>query len=204
MNLSVYFVTPDSPDDALVLAALRGGVNIIQLRDKHASDKAMLAQALRLKAMADDFDVPLIINDRIAVAIECGAAGLHIGQSDGDPVKAREALGPDRILGLSIENETQLASMLELSVGTIDYIGAGPIRATATKADHAEPIGFEALSRICRDSSVPTVAIGGINGDDIAALKEAGAAGLAIVSAISGAENPELAARHLVKEWNKP
>ncbi|WP_319528896.1 thiamine phosphate synthase [uncultured Cohaesibacter sp.] len=203
MNLSVYFVTPDNPAEALVLAALRGGAGVVQLRDKHATDEEMIAKALRIKEMTDAHKVPLIINDRVAVAKAIDAAGLHIGQSDGDPVVMREAIGPDKILGLSIENEDQLVAMKALPEGTIDYIGAGPIRATATKTDAADPIGFEALGRICEASPVATVAIGGIGKADIAALKALGCAGLSVVSAISAAEDPEAATRDLVKEWSK-
>lgn len=203
MNYSVYFVTPDDPDEGLVLAALKGGATLLQLRDKHATSADMILKARRLVTLADEFDVPVIINDRLDVALESGAAGLHIGQSDGDPVNIREGLGPDKILGLSIETEDQLTAMKAMPKGTVDYIGAGPVRATATKADHAEPFGFEILGRICAASPVPTVAIGGIGKADIPALKQAGCAGLAIVSAISAASNPEEATCSLVTSWRQ-
>ncbi|PLW75985.1 thiamine phosphate synthase [Cohaesibacter celericrescens] len=201
MNLSVYFVTPHNPDDSLVLAALKGGASVIQLRDKTASDAVLIAQARRLVAMAEDFNIPLIINDRVEVALASGASGLHMGQSDGDPVAVRAALGLDKILGLSIENEVQLATMAALPKGTLDYIGAGPVRATASKLNHATPIGFETLARIAKAAPVPCVGIGGVKQADIATVKAAGCAGLAIVSAISGAVDPELATRQLVASW---
>ncbi|MBC2837341.1 thiamine phosphate synthase [Paragemmobacter straminiformis] len=200
MNLSVYFVTPDGAEDALVLAALRGGVGIVQLRDKNVSDAEMTAQALRLLPLCRAAGVPLVINDRLSVALASGADGLHMGQGDGDPEAVRAALGAGKILGLSIETEAQLAA---IPPDCIDYIGAGPIRATATKPDAAAPFGFDGLARIAAQSPVPTVAIGGIGQGDVAALKAAGCAGLAIVSAISAAADPETATRALVTAWGQ-
>ena len=201
MNLSIYFVTPDGVDDDLVFAALRGGATIIQLRDKHASDAEMIAQAKRLLPRLREAGVPLIIDDRIEVALASGADGLHIGQSDGDPADMRQRLGQGPILGLSIENESQLARMPRTG---IDYIGAGPVRATLTKPDHATPIGFDGLAEIAMASRVPTVAIGGIGIDDIPRLKQAGCAGIAVVSAISAAPDPEAASRAMAGQWRQP
>lgn len=198
MNLSVYFVTPDGAEDAVVLAALRGGATVIQLRDKQATDAEMIAQARRLLPACAAAGVPLIINDRIEVALASGASGLHIGQSDGDPRMIRAALGRDHILGLSVETLDQLAA---LPNNDVDYIGAGPVRATATKPDHALPIGMEGLARIVAACPVPTVAIGGVSATDIAKLKSIGCAGLAVVSAIAQAPDPELAARDMVHRW---
>jgi len=200
MILSVYFVTPDGVDDDLVLAALRGGATTIQLRDKHATDAEMISQARRLLPHLRRAKVPLIINDRIEVALATQADGLHIGQSDGDPTEARTALGPAPILGLSIETPKQLAEMP--STG-ISYIGASPIRATPTKPDHAAPLGFEGLARLIAKASVPTVAIGGIGLTDIPRLKATGCAGIAVVTAISAADDPEAATRDLVSAWQK-
>lgn len=201
MSWAVYFVKPDGADDALVLAALRGGATAVQLRDKAASDAAMVAQAQRLLPHCRAAGVALVINDRLSVALASGADGLHIGQGDGDPQIARAALGPDRILGLSIETEAQLAA---IPAGCIDYIGAGPIRATATKPDAAAPLGMDGLARIAARSPVPTVAIGGIGLADVAALRAAGCAGMAVVSAISAATNPQSATRALVAAWGTP
>lgn len=201
MNLSVYFVTPDGPDDALILAALRGGARTIQLRDKRATDAEMIAQARRLLPPMRAAGVPLIINDRLEAALASGADGLHVGQSDGDPAHLRAALGPDPILGLSIETEAQLAAIP--ANARIDYIGAGPVRATATKPDHAAPIGFDGLARIAAAAPVPTVAIGGIGAADIPRVKSAGCAGFAVVSAISAAPDPEAATRTLAATWRE-
>ena len=203
MDLSVYFVTPHNPDEGLVLAALEGGATIIQLRDKVASDDELIALAKRLGPIAKDHNVPLIINDRIEVALASGASGLHMGQSDGDPAKIRAKLGSELILGLSIENEEQMAKAAELPKGTLDYVGIGPVRATPSKIDHAPPIGFETLSRIANASPVPAVAIGGVKEEDIPMVKAAGCAGLAIVSAISEAADPKAAAAKLVEQWRQ-
>ena len=199
MRLSVYFVTPDGAEDALVLAALRGGASVIQLRDKRATEAEMIAQARRLRPALRAAGVPLIVNDRLEVALAAGAEGLHIGQSDGDPAAARAALGPGRLLGLSIEAEAQLDA---IPAATIDYVGVGPVRATATTPDHAAPVGLDGLARIAAAAPVPTVAIGGVGAADIPRLRAAGCAGLAVVSAIAAAPDPEAATRTLVQAWS--
>lgn len=200
MNLSVYFVTPDGAEDALILAALRGGAQVVQLRDKSASDAEMIAQARRIRPHVARAGAALIINDRLAVALAVQADGLHIGQGDGDPRLARQALGPDRLLGLSIETAAQLAGM---PPGCVDYIGAGPVRATATKPDHAAPLGFGGLAQVVAAAPVPVVAIGGLGLADVAPLRGAGCAGLAVVSAIAAAADPEAATRALVTAWRQ-
>lgn len=197
MKLSVYFVTPDGVDDALVLAALRGGASVVQLRDKTASDAEMLAQAQRLLPHLRAAGVPLVINDRIEVALACGAEGLHIGQSDGDPRQIRTLLGDGPLLGLSVETEAHVAAV----PAGVDYLGVGPVRATASKPDHATPIGLDGLARMVTATRLPAVAIGGVGLADIPALKRAGCAGLAVVSAISAAPDPEAAARALAEAW---
>jgi thiamine-phosphate pyrophosphorylase len=141
--------------------------------------------------------VKLIVNDRVEVAIATGAHGLHIGQGDGDPLTIRRRIGPGMILGLSVETEALARSVPR----GIDYIGAGPVRATATKPDHATPIGFDGLARIVRTAALPTVAIGGIAHADAAAVKAAGAVGMAVVSAISRAPDPQAAMRALLDAW---
>lgn len=204
MTLSVYFVTPDAgsaPVETLVAAALRGGATVVQLRDKTATDAEMIALARRLHALLAPRGVPLIINDRVEVMLASGAEGLHVGQTDAPVDEMRRRIGPDRILGLSIEAEGQLAA---LPPGVVDYIGVGPIRATGSKADHAAPIGFDGLARICRAAPVPAVAIGGIGLADVAALKQAGAVGMAVISAIAGAPDPEAATRALADAWGQP
>ena len=142
--------------------------------------------------------VGLIVNDRIEVALAAGAHGLHIGQGDGDPGQARERLGPARILGLSVETPEQALR----APSCVDYVGAGPVRATATKPDHAMPVGIAGLARIAARVTVPTIAIGGLGPGDAALLKRAGATGLAVVTAVTRAADPEAATRALVREWS--
>nr|WP_217983289.1 thiamine phosphate synthase [Actibacterium ureilyticum] len=180
------------------LAAARAGAGVVQLRDKHASDDAMIAQARALKAGLDPLGVPLIVNDRIAVAQAVGAAGVHVGQGDDSAARARAVLGPGAIVGLSVETDAQLAAV---DWGTVDYIGASPVYATPTKPDHAAPLGLDGLARLCAGARGPVVAIGGLGVDNAAAIRRAGAAGVAVVSAICGAEDPGAATRRLLQAW---
>ncbi|MEL5876352.1 thiamine phosphate synthase [Cereibacter sphaeroides] len=200
MNLSLYFVTPDGAEglEQLVAAAVRGGATLVQLRDKHRSDAELIPLARRLVAALDAQGVPLIVNDRIEVVLASGAAGLHVGQGDLGVAEARRRIGPDRLLGLSVEAPEHLEA---LPLGIVDYVGAGPVRATASKPDHAPPIGFEGLARLVAAAPVPAVAIGGLGAGDAGAVKAAGAAGMAVVSAIGAAADPEAAARALAVEW---
>lgn len=198
MSIGIYFVTPDGCEDALVRAALAGGAGMIQLRDKTATDAEMTAQARRLLPMCRAAGVPLIVNDRLEVAMAAGVDGLHIGQGDGDPAGMRVRLGPARHLGLSIETAAQLGAMPD---GMISLIGVGPVHATATKPDHAQPLGLAGTAAIIAQSPVPAVAIGGVIAADIPGLKRAGAAGIAVVSAIAAARDPVAATRALVQTW---
>lgn len=203
MNLSVYFVTPEGLGDALpalVVQAAQGGATLVQLRDKTMDDAAMTRLARQLIAALAPFGVPLIINDRIEVALACGAAGLHVGQGDLPVTEARRRLGPGPCLGLSIETEAQVRA---LPPGVVDYIGVGPVRATATKPDHAAPIGLSGLARITAAAPVPVVAIGGLGLADVAGVKAAGAAGLALVSAIAAAADPAAAAKGFAQAWGQ-
>lgn len=196
-DLSLYLVT----DAALcrghgleqtVEAAVRGGVTIVQLRDKHASDEQMTAQAKRLKALLAGTGVPLIINDRLQVALESQADGLHVGQSDAAVQEARRLLGEQAIIGLSINTIAQLqATPFEL----LDYVGIGPVFATESKQDHAQPTGFGGLAALVKACPLPSVAIGGLKASHAISVQRAGANGLAVISAICGQPDPYQAAR---------
>lgn len=179
-------------------AAARGGAWAVQLRDKTATDAELVPLARALGAELRALGVRLIVNDRLEVALAAKADGLHLGQGDGDPVAARARLGPGRLLGLSIETEAQCAA---IPPGVVDYVGAGPVRATATKPDHAPPLGLAGLARIAARSPVPVIAIGGLGPGDASALRRAGAAGMAVVSAVMHAPDPEAATRALLREW---
>lgn len=198
----VYVVTDPGaplPVMAQARAAARGGAWAVQLRDKTSGDLELVALARALMDELRPLGVRLIVNDRLEVALASGADGLHIGQGDGDPVAARERLAPGAILGLSIDRPAQLAAIPR----GVDYIGAGPVRATATKPDHAAPFGFEGLAGIAARAGVPTIAIGGLGPGDAAALRRAGAAGMAVVSAVVRAADPEAATRALCAEWRQ-
>ncbi|MGG6895555.1 thiamine phosphate synthase [Rhizobium sp. BR 315] len=171
-------------------AAFAGGATIVQLRDKHASTAAMIETGLALKQMLAGSNARLIVNDNVEAAIAIGADGLHIGQEDMDAHEARRMIGPDMILGLSVETEA-LASAID--AGIVDYAGVGPVFATQTKPDHKQPIGLDGLAGIVKLCPVPTVAIGGLKAEHTAAVLAAGADGLAVVSAICGTPDPAAA-----------
>lgn len=199
LDLSVYLVTDPGlcagrGVEATVLAAVRGGVTAVQLRDKQASDAELVALARALRGALAGTGVPLLVNDRVEVARAAGADGVHVGQSDTAAAQARAALGPEAIVGLSVET-VEHARALDPAV--VDYVGAGPVFATPTKLDHAAPLGFDGLAALCAASPVPAVAIGGVKAEHAGRVLAAGARGLAVVSAICAAPDPEAAARSL-------
>lgn len=199
----VYFVTDPGaplPVVAQALAAARGGAWAVQLRDKIASDADLIAAAQALRAVLQPMGVALIVNDRAGVALAAGADGLHIGQGDGDPAAIRRRIGPEMLLGLSVDDAAQLAAIPR---GCVDHLGVGPVRATASKPDHAPPIGFAGLAQIAARAPCPAIAIGGLGPGDGPALRRAGAAGAAYVSAIARSADPEAATRELVSDWSR-
>ena len=179
------------------LAAARGGAGWVQLRDKTLSDADFAELARQLMPLLAEQGAALIVNDRVEVARAIGAPGLHVGQGDGDPARIRDRIGPQMILGLSVEDPTQLSRVPE----GVDYLGVGPLYATRSKADHAPPIGPEGFARIAGATDLPCLAIGGVTVADAAAVRAAGGAGLAVVSAISRAEDMQAAAADLLSAW---
>ncbi len=177
-------------------AAVAGGATIIQLRDKEASTTAMIETGRALKRILHGTNIRLIVNDDVEAAIAIGADGLHIGQEDMNAADARRMIGPDMILGLSVETEA-LASSIDVRV--VDYAGIGPVFATPTKPDHKQPIGFDGLARIIRLCPVPSVAIGGLKAEHAASVYSTGADGLAVVSAICGQPDPQAATSIIAK-----
>ena len=173
--------------------ALRGGATMLQLRAKGLPDQDLLSLAARVKAVTDQYDVPLIINDRADIAIKIDAAGAHLGLSDGDLRTAREQLGPGKILGATARTVDQA---LAAQTAGADYLGCGAVFGTSTKAD-AVPMPLALFREICAAANIPVVAIGGIDRINIAKLRGCGMAGFAIVSGIFGQENIEQAAREL-------
>ena len=178
---------------AVVEAAVRGGARVVQLREKTLPTRAFVERARALKALLQPLGVPLIINDRLDVALACGADGVHVGQEDLSPRDMRRWL-PDGLIGLSIERIEQLDAAERLPV---DYYGASPVFATATKADAAPALGLEGLRALRARTTRPLVAIGGIGAHNAAAVMAAGADALAVVSALCTAPDPEQAARRL-------
>jgi thiamine-phosphate pyrophosphorylase len=175
-------------------AAILGGVTVVQLREKECGTDEFVELARRLKAMLTPADVPLIINDRVEVALAARADGVHLGQSDMDYRQARSLLGPGAIVGLSVETMEQAEAAEALDV---DYLGVSPIFPTPTKTDTTASWGIEGLAALRALSRHVLVAIGGINAANAAEVINAGADGIAVVSAICGAADPESAARAL-------
>lgn len=197
--LKLYLVTDrplslGRPLEEIVESAVEGGVTIVQLREKEAPTGEFVALAKRLKAVLAPLGIPLIINDRVDVALASDADGVHIGQSDMPYEDARRLLGPDKIIGLSVENFEDLERANALDV---DYVGISPVYGTPTKSDTAEPFGLEGLRRAVAMSAHPTVAIGGMNSSTIAEVMQAGTDGVAVVSAICSAPSPRKAAEEL-------
>ncbi|MGR9215291.1 thiamine phosphate synthase (plasmid) [Rhizobium leguminosarum] len=180
--------------------AVAGGATMVQLRDKHAATIGMIETGRALKQALEGTGALLIVNDDVEAAIAIGADGLHIGQEDMDAHKARTMIGPDMILGLSVETAPLAAAV---DPGLVDYTGVGPVFATPTKADHKQPIGFDGLAKLVKASPVPSVAIGGLKADHVAQVFAAGAKGVAVVSAICGTPAPEAATRHIAAEIRK-
>ncbi|AXY02566.1 thiamine phosphate synthase [Vibrio alfacsensis] len=195
----LYLVTDDQQDLAtlkrVVRKAVEGGVTMVQIREKHGDVRAFIERAQAVKAILKDTDVPLIINDRVDVALAVDADGVHLGQSDMPATVARELIGPNKILGLSIENEEQLAQADSLP---IDYIGLSAIFATPTKTNTKKHWGTDGLKIALSTTSLPIVAIGGINESNIPQLSATGVHGLALVSAICHAEDPKAASEYLL------
>ena len=175
----------------IVAAAVKGGVTMVQLRDKTASTRAFIEDARALKALLAPPRVPLLLNDRIDVALAAGADGAHVGQADMPVALVRKLLGPKAIVGLSI---TQSAEARAEDIEFADYLGVGPIFPQLTKPDAAPTLGLEGLAEIRRITSKPIVAIGGVTAANVRAVRLAGADGVAVVSAIMGAQDPMAAA----------
>jgi thiamine-phosphate pyrophosphorylase len=181
----------------VVPAAVRGGVTAVQLREKECSTRDFVELARKLKEILAPLAVPLIVNDRADVALAAGADGVHVGQSDMDCRDLRGILGSGAIIGLSVETLEQAERAAALPV---DYLGVGPIFSTPTKPDAAPAWGIEQFAELRRRTRQVLVAIGGIHAGNAAQVMGAGADGIAVVSAICAAADPEAAARELRHE----
>lgn len=184
-DYSIYLVTDDGYLQGRALIdcvreALEGGVTLVQYRAKTASSAEMYNEALQLKALCDSFNVPLIINDRLDIAMAVGAAGVHLGQDDLPCAAARKLLGEDYIIGVSAHNPAEAKAALQSGA---DYLGCGAVFGTATKAD-VQKLGTDGLAAICKAKGLPVVGIGGVTADNYREVRAAGADGAAIVSGI--------------------
>jgi thiamine-phosphate pyrophosphorylase len=175
--------------------AIRGGAETIQLREKKLGKKDLLILAREIREICREHGVLFFINDYLEVALDCEADGLHVGQEDLPAAMARKLLRPDQLLGCSA-NTVEQAQAAE--VEGADHIGVGAIYATGSKSD-VEVVGLSRLREIKQAVTLPVVAIGGINKDNAGEVMRAGASAIAVISAVSGSDNPELAAREIVK-----
>ncbi len=178
-----------------VREAVDGGASVIQLRDKLAGHAQIVSQAREILAITRPAGVPLIVNDSIEAARESGADGVHLGQDDASLAEAREALGPEAIIGRSTHSPAQaLAAQNE----GFDYIGVGPVFATPTKPSY-EPVGLELVNFASKNITIPFVAIGGINEGNALRVREAGARTVAVVRAVMASENPAKTTENLCR-----
>ncbi len=202
IDYSLYLVTDRAlargrPLADVVRAAVAGGVTCVQLREKEASAREFAAAARELLALLRPLGVPLIVNDRIDVALAAGADGVHVGQQDLSVADARRLGPPGWIVGVSAES---VADAARAERDGADYVGASPVFATPTKADHAPPLGLAGLRALRAATKLPLVAIGGIHVGNARETIRAGADGLAVVSAIVAADDPRAAAAELRRE----
>ncbi len=195
---TLYLVTdPDMgarPVEAIVRAAVAGGVTAVQLRDKQATARALVAQAGRLREILAPRGIALIVNDRLDVALAAGADGVHLGQDDLACADARRIAGPDFLIGISVSSP---AEARRAAADGADVLGVSPVFDTPTKRDTPKAAGLEGLRAIRRAVRLPLVGIGGLHAGNAAEVRRAGADGIAVVSAIMTAPDPEAAAREL-------
>jgi thiamine-phosphate pyrophosphorylase len=199
VNYSLYLVTDREvlKERDLCLSveqAIQGGVTLVQLREKDVSSLEFYRIALEVKNITDKYNVPLIINDRLDIAMAIDAAGVHVGQSDLTCEVARKILGDKKIVGVSTAT---VEEAIAAEKDGADYIGVGAMYSTQTKTD-ARPVTIEILAKIKQSINIPVVAIGGINENNFIPLKNTGIDGLAIVSAILGKENIKEAAERFI------
>lgn len=194
---------------AVASAAVRGGAGMLQVRDKSSDDRALL-ELTRAVALATSGEVGLLVNDDVEVAVAARReglpiAGVHVGQSDVPVARARALLGPGAVVGLSVSDEREFGAMADDASrdpsARPDYLGLSPVRATPTKPDAAPALGEDGARRLASATTLPCVGIGGLGADDCGWMRAAGLAGIAVVSAVLNAPDPEAATRRLVSAW---
>ena len=199
LDLGVYLVIgPDTTRGRRIgdvaLAAVSGGATVVQLRQKTEGTRAFVEEARALVAALRPRGVPVIVNDRVDVALAAGADGVHVGQNDMRPADARRLLGPGAIVGLSVSNAAEARAV---DAGVVDYVGVGPVFPTPSKHDAAPALGLDGVADVCRLLSLPTVAIGGIDCENASEVLATGVQGVAVISAICLADEPAFSAARL-------
>ncbi|WHY98900.1 thiamine phosphate synthase [Peribacillus simplex] len=199
IDLSLYLVTEESIAleelTKIIAESVSGGVSIVQLREKNNSSLSFYKKATALKQLLNELSIPLIINDRVDIALAVAADGIHIGQDDLPLTVVKQMVPEDMIVGVSVST---LEEALEAERNGADYIGVGSVFPTKTKQD-ATLMAIGDLEEICRSVSIPAVAIGGITADNISSLSDSGLSGTAVVSAIMNADSPKRASESLLK-----
>jgi thiamine-phosphate pyrophosphorylase len=180
----------------VVMEAVAGGVSIVQIREKDSDTRDFFQLAMAMKKQLEKTNVPLIINDRVDVAIAVDADGVHVGQTDLPCAVAREMIGPEKILGVSINTFEQIEEVHKLN---INYLSLSPVFPTPTKPDTTPAFGIEGLKKARQMTSRPLMTIGGINKTNLKDIVDAGMDGVAVVSAICSAPSPAIAARELAE-----
>lgn len=202
LDLSLYLVTDNSDDVEKFLntieEGIKGGVSVVQIREKTAETLDFYNLALKVKEITAKYDVPLIINDRVDVALAIDADGVHVGQSDMPCDVTRKLIGKDKILGVSAAT---IEEAKKAEKDGADYIGTGAVFPTATK-DDAPSITKQDLKDVVESINIPVVAIGGITLENAHELADTGIAGLSVVSAIMSSENPKKSSKDLLKIYN--
>ena len=201
MDYSVYLVTDRGLSRGrttldIVRAAIKGGVSCVQLREKTCGTRQFIEEAMAIRSLLARHNVPLIINDRVDVALAVKADGVHLGQQDMSCRMARQLLPESMLIGISAES---LGDAVAAEKEGADYIGVSPIYATPTKTDTGTPLGLNGLRSIRAQVNIPLVGIGGLNADNAGAVIQNGADGVAVVSAIVAADDPAAATRNLVE-----
>lgn len=204
VDLSLYLVTDtrlcgERGVVETVRLALAGGITAVQVREPSATTRQLCALSAAVHEVLTGTGVPLIVNDRLDVALAVGAEGVHLGQDDLDAEAARRLGGPDLVIGLSVSTLGQVAHAASLPWGCLDYLGVGPVQATATKPEAAAPLGLAGTAQLVGASRLPCVAIGGVGAANAAAVRGTGVSGLAVVSAICASSDPAAAAALLGK-----
>lgn len=182
-----------------VLKAIEGGCTVVQLREKELDSRAFYETAAKVKAVCDHYQIPLIINDRVDIALAVDAAGVHLGQQDLPAKRVRELLPAGKLIGVSVATVDEAKKAI---ADTADYLGVGAMFATSTKVN-TRPVSLETLSAITANVDVPVVAIGGIHAGNVKDFAGTGIAGVAVVSAIVGKHDITAAAQTLLEEVNQ-